>query len=131
WADSESLKMGRELLEKRVCVDCHDVTRVLANSGFDQWRVVPVKLTQNWMPRARVNHAAHITQACTSCHTEAERSRVSSDILMPRIAKCRECHGDVSDSSKLSSDCVMCHRFHLPNRGQYDQAATRQARLQQ
>ncbi len=29
WADTESLKMARELLEKRVCVDCHDVTRVL------------------------------------------------------------------------------------------------------
>jgi predicted CXXCH cytochrome family protein len=124
WADTESLKMARELLEKRVCVDCHDVTRVLGNGGFDQWRVSPVRLTQNWMPRARFNHAAHITQPCTSCHDGAERSKVSSDILMPRIAKCRECHGDANDTSKVSSDCVMCHRFHLPNRGRYDQAAS-------
>jgi hypothetical protein len=131
WADTQSLKMGRELLEKRVCVDCHDVTRVLGNTGFDQWRVSPVKLTQNWMPRARFNHAMHLTQPCTACHGEAERSQLSSDILMPRIGKCRECHGDVNDSTKLSSDCVMCHRFHLPNRGPYDQTATRQARLSQ
>jgi hypothetical protein len=123
WADTQSLKMARELLEKRVCVDCHDVTRVLGASGFDQWQVTPVKLTQNWMPRARFNHAAHITQPCTSCHDTAERSKVSSDILMPRIAKCRECHGDAGDTSKVSSDCVMCHRFHLPNRGRFDTEA--------
>ena len=83
------------------------------------------------MPRARFNHAMHLTQPCTSCHSDAERSKLSSDILMPRIEKCRECHGDVNDSTKLSSDCVMCHRFHLPNRGPYDKAATRQARLSQ
>jgi len=130
WADSESLKMGRELLEKRVCVDCHDVTRVLGASGFDQWQVAPVRLTQNWMPRARFNHAAHITEPCTSCHNTAARSKHSSDILMPRIAKCRECHGDASDTSKLSSDCVMCHRFHLPQRGHFDSEA-RKARASQ
>jgi predicted CXXCH cytochrome family protein len=130
WADTEALKMARELLEKRVCVDCHTVTRVVGGTGFDQWRVSPVRLTQNWMPRARFNHAAHTTQACTTCHEGAERSKVSSDILMPRLAKCRECHGDgdASDTNKLSSDCVLCHRFHLPNRGAYDKAAI-QARI--
>ena len=128
WADTESLKMARELLEKRVCVDCHDVSRVLGASGFDQWKVAPVRLTQNWMPRARFNHAAHITAPCTSCHNTAERSKRSSDILMPAIDKCRECHGGAGDSSKLSSDCVMCHRFHLPNRGRFD-THQREARL--
>jgi hypothetical protein len=96
---------------------------VLGASEFDQWKIAPVRLTQNWMPRARFNHAAHITQPCTSCHNTAEHSKRSSDILMPRIAKCRECHGDASDTSKLSSDCVMCHRFHLPHRGRFDTEA--------
>jgi hypothetical protein len=130
WADGESLKMARELLEKRVCVDWHDVTRVLGASGFDQWQVAPVRLTQNWMPRARFNHAAHITEPCTSCHNTAEHSKRSSDILMPRIAKCRECHGGANDTSKLSSDCVMCHRFHLPQRGRFD-TGSRKARASQ
>jgi predicted CXXCH cytochrome family protein len=130
WADTESLKLARELLEKRVCVDCHDVTRVLGATGFDQWKVAPVRLTQNWMPRARFNHAAHITEPCTSCHNTAERSKRSSDILMPGIGKCRECHGGAGDTSKLSSDCVMCHRFHLPNRGRFD-TQQHQARLSQ
>jgi predicted CXXCH cytochrome family protein len=129
WADTESLKMARELLEKRVCVDCHDVTHVLGATGFDQWRVAPVRLTQNWMPRARFNHAAHITETCTSCHNQAEHSKQSSDILMPGITRCRECHGGSHDNTKLGSDCVMCHRFHLPNRGRFDDQ--KQARLLQ
>jgi len=81
---------------------------------------VPVRLTQNWMPRARFNHAAHITEPCQSCHDRAEHSKKSSDILMPGIQKCRDCHGGTHDGSKLDSDCVMCHRFHLPNRGRFD-----------
>jgi predicted CXXCH cytochrome family protein len=131
WADTQSLKVARELLERRVCVDCHEVTRVLGASGFDQWQVSPVRLTTNWMPRARFNHAIHITEPCTSCHDTAPQSKRSSDILMPRIEKCRTCHGDASDSSKLSSDCVMCHRFHMPNRGRFDSVATANARRPQ
>src|SRR5260370_18643617 len=53
WADTQSMKMARELLEKRVDVDCHDVTRVLGATGFDQWQVAPVRLPLNWEPRAR------------------------------------------------------------------------------
>ncbi len=122
WAEGESLKVARELLEKRVCVDCHEVTKLAGNTGFDQWRVAPVRLTENWMPRARFNHAAHLSEACTSCHTSAAGSKRSSDILMPQIARCRECHGGVGDATKLSSDCLMCHRFHLPKRGLFDTA---------
>jgi hypothetical protein len=128
WADVQSLKVARELLEKRVCVDCHEVTKVSGAVGFDQWQVAPVRLTDIWMPRARFNHAAHITEACTSCHDTAERSKRSSDILMPRIDQCRTCHGDAGDTSKLSSDCVMCHRFHLPRRGLFDTEAPATAR---
>ena len=38
--------------------------------------------------------------------------------------------GGAGDTSKLSSDCVMCHRFHLPNRGRFD-SQPRQARSSQ
>jgi hypothetical protein len=131
WADTQSLKVARELLERRVCVDCHEVTRIPGASGFDQWQVASVRLTANWMPRARFSHAAHITEPCTSCHEDAPRSERSSDILMPRIDKCRACHGDASDGSKLSSDCVMCHRFHMPNRGRFDSVMTATPRLPQ
>lgn len=117
WVDSQSLKIARELLEKRVCADCHEVTRMPDRTGLEQWQVQPVQLTSSWMPRARFDHAAHISETCVSCHAGAPKSKRATDILLPDIARCRECHGGASSSAKVASDCLMCHPFHVPSRG--------------
>jgi predicted CXXCH cytochrome family protein len=117
WVDTQSLKIARELLEKRVCANCHEVTRVPGGIGLEQWRVEPVQLTANWMPRARFDHAAHISETCVSCHARAPESKHATDILIPGIARCRECHGGSESPAKVASDCLMCHPFHVPNRG--------------
>ena len=117
WVDTQSLKIARELLEKRVCVDCHVVTHVPDKVGLEQWRVEPVQLTSDWMPRARFDHAAHISETCVSCHSKAPESKYASEILLPTISRCRECHGGAETAAKVTSDCLMCHPFHIPNRG--------------
>jgi predicted CXXCH cytochrome family protein len=117
WVDTQSLKIARELLEKRVCADCHEVTRMPDRIGLEQWQVQPVQLTSNWMPRARFDHAAHISETCVSCHPGAPKSKRATDILLPDIARCRECHGGAGSSAKVASDCLMCHPFHVPSRG--------------
>jgi hypothetical protein len=43
---------------------------------------------------------------------------------MPGIAVCRDCHGGAQEKTKLTSECLMCHEFHLPNRGLFDADAT-------
>jgi predicted CXXCH cytochrome family protein len=123
WVDTQSLKIARELLEKRVCVDCHEVTHVPGRIGLEQWRVEPVQLTANWMPRARFDHAAHISETCVSCHAGAPESKHAMDILLPGINRCRECHGGSGTSAKVASDCLMCHPFHIPSRGLWLRAA--------
>ncbi len=120
WADQQSLLIARELLEERVCKDCHRITKVPGASGFAQWQVDPVRITQDWMPRAGFSHLSHGTTPCKHCHAAAETSKASSDVLMPRIKVCRECHGGSADTSRLPSECGMCHRFHLPGRGLFD-----------
>ena len=117
WVDTQSLKIARELLEKRVCVDCHEVTHDPSKTGLEEWRVEPVQLTSDWMPRARFDHAAHISETCVSCHSRAPDSKHASDVLLPGISRCRECHGGTDTSAKVASDCLMCHPFHIPNRG--------------
>ena len=124
WAEQQSLLAARDLFEKRVCVDCHEVTKLPERSGFQQWRVEPVKLTQVWMPRARFDHQAHKTTECVSCHAGANGSKTSGDVLMPAIAECRQCHTGANAKEKLPSDCLMCHQFHLPGRGLFDLNAT-------
>ncbi|HEV7716951.1 MAG TPA: cytochrome c3 family protein [Steroidobacteraceae bacterium] len=121
WAEQQSMAAARDLFEKRVCVDCHEVSKLPDRAGFQQWRVEPVRLTRSWMPQAQFDHASHRTSLCTACHVEAEKSEKSSDVLMPRIAECRTCHSGADDRDKLPSDCLMCHQFHLPNRGLFDQ----------
>jgi predicted CXXCH cytochrome family protein len=125
WVDTQSLKIARELLEKRVCADCHEVTRVPDRIGLEQWRVEPVQLTTNWLPRARFDHAAHISETCVSCHAGAPESKHATDILVPGISRCRECHGGSSSSAKVASDCLMCHPFHIPSRGLWLRTATK------
>ena len=117
WTTRQSLQAARELLEKRVCVECHTVTRLPGLAGFEQWRVEPVKVTSSWMPRAQFDHASHRSSTCITCHRGADQSRSSSDVLMPDIKQCRDCHGGSRERMRLASDCTMCHRLHLPGRG--------------
>jgi hypothetical protein len=124
WAEKQSLLAARDLFERRVCVDCHEVTKMPERTGFQQWKVEPVKLTQTWMPRARFDHQAHKTTECVACHIRADVSKTSSDVLMPAIRECRTCHAGANSKEKLPSDCLMCHQFHLPGRGLFDEVAT-------
>jgi hypothetical protein len=52
-----------------------------------------------------------------SCHATVPKSKHATDILLPDIARCRECHGGAGSSAKVASDCLMCHPFHIPSRG--------------
>jgi hypothetical protein len=119
WALNESERAAGELLERRVCVECHTVTRRRGVKGLEQWRVEPVKLTSRWMPRAEFSHAKHRSSACLDCHVNAATSQHSTDVLLPTIKECRECHGGALANSRLASDCTMCHRLHVPGRGDY------------
>ncbi len=129
WAEQMSLGAARDLFERRVCVDCHEVQKVAGQVGLQQWQVEPVRLTQSWMPQANFDHASHKTSKCVECHVGADISKRSSDVLMPTLTECRACHsGPADDRNKLPSDCLMCHQFHLPERGLFDQDATIRAR---
>jgi predicted CXXCH cytochrome family protein len=65
------------------------------------------------MPKARFEHSAHETSKCTDCHA-APDSKKASDVLMPAIAVCRDCHmGAEKVTNKVASDCGTCHGFHM------------------
>src|SRR3984957_4502440 len=117
WADSQSMAVARELLEKRVGVECHKIPlNPLRAEGPEHWRVEPVRLTEHWFPRPRFSHAAHATSAFSTCHEHVESDADSATIEMPRISVCRNCHGD-DDRRKGATGCIMCHDFHLAGRG--------------
>jgi hypothetical protein len=122
WATSQSLIVARELLEKRVCVQCHRVTRIDGAQGFGQWRIEPVRMAERWMPQAVFSHSAHATTPCTQCHHNADTSTDSEEVHMPSIADCRGCHGGDAPRDRIASPCLMCHQFHRAGRGLYTES---------
>jgi len=96
---------------KGVCGECHIPTSTGGRLG-----VMPVLQHSRYFTHGWFNHASHKQETCASCHA-AKASRSSSDLLLPGISKCRECHlGEDSRKAKVPSSCAMCHSYH-PRQG--------------
>ena len=92
------------------CGECHEIE--FSGERDVPWKVKPVRINRNWFSKSIFPHAKHGTTDCISCHDKIN-SKTSSDIAMPTIEKCRECHvGDRHVKGKASSSCNSCHRFH-------------------
>ena len=106
-AERKAKKVTAELFEVRVCNTCHAVSR----SG-EEWRIAPVRDNRRWMPQARFDHQSHRQAECGDCH-DAARSKRASDVAMPTIGDCSECHaGARAAEGKVTSNCLLCHGFH-------------------
>jgi hypothetical protein len=110
-AQAMSKETAELIFEKTTCATCHQVSASDDAARLAKWRVLPVKLTQRWMPRAVFSHYSHRTEDCERCHA-AEKSQDSTDILLPAIETCRECHSGQRGSG-VPSTCIACHKFHV------------------
>jgi predicted CXXCH cytochrome family protein len=92
------------------CGECHVITG--HESEDMDWNFTPVKIDHRWFPLAKFSHSKHTVTPCDKCHDKAN-SKVSSDVSMPDIDICRQCHvGDKEVDHKVSSRCDTCHQFH-------------------
>ena len=98
--------------EGGACYGCHVITPP-ARPGALDFKVAPVTLRDTFLPNGVFDHKAHEIGdlKCATCHT-AESSRSSTDVLVPPIATCRDCHGGENAQAQVQSGCVMCHGFH-------------------
>lgn len=113
WAREWAGAVASEVFEYRSCSTCHEVERrPEAPSG---WHVSPVALNRDWFPALRFNHDRHRRMDCTTCHA-AEDSEHASDVLMPDMATCLECHGDADSRARVASTCADCHGFHTADK---------------
>ncbi len=107
-AARKAKRVTAEMVEVRTCNTCHRVTR----AGEGEWKVAPVRAVHAWMPHARFDHKSHAQSKCGDCHA-SERSKAATDISMPTISTCRECHaGSRPVTGKVMSNCMLCHGFH-------------------
>ncbi len=104
------------------CVTCHEVAEHPERSVYERWQILPVKLVADFHPMARFDHVAHLTRrdtlaqddaTCLGCHV-ASVSSSSSDVLMPGIDNCLDCHSEERGIQNVQLACTGCHGFHLP-----------------
>jgi hypothetical protein len=96
------------LLWRKACKECHTPRYP---SGFDALPEIPkAMITARWLPHSNFDHEAHQMVACTSCHTKTLASKETSDVLIPGVQSCRECHH--SGSNAAEARCFECHTYH-------------------
>lgn len=109
YAKEKAFATADDLFTRRTCITCHQIEK---RTGAElPWRVKPVKLTQQWFPKARFDHAAHRGSECSLCH-DAGKSKNVSDVLLPDVEVCQSCHVGEFEKHGVPSTCVDCHRFH-------------------
>ncbi|WP_370191342.1 cytochrome c3 family protein [Qipengyuania sp.] len=102
--------IAQALSEDGVCGECHIPT----TSGGEA-TVMPVFQRDHYFLNARFDHEAHEQEDCTSCHA-ADTSSKATDLLLPTLATCRECHmGAAAAAAEVPSTCAMCHSYHPPD----------------
>lgn len=97
---------------------CHDCHTVFAPASGKGWRVMPVTQTARFLEKGWFDHDAHAETQCADCHTAATASKQASDMLVPGLRQCRDCHvGEggariVKVATATASPCAMCHEYH-------------------
>ena len=97
------------------CYDCHTI---FAPQTGNSWRVAAVSQTPRYLQKGWFDHDAHKETECADCHTAAPGSKTSTDLLVPGLRQCRDCHvGEggaraVKVETATESPCAMCHEYH-------------------
>ena len=93
----------------KTCKECHEIAP--ADQGIPP--IAKANTTTRWFKHAEFDHSAHQMIVCESCHQKARTSTKTSDVLLPGIAVCRECHVS-GKSDAAGANCAECHLYHDP-----------------
>jgi hypothetical protein len=94
-----------QLLSRKTCKECH---ALIPREPLPD--VAKAAIPARWLTHAYFDHDAHQGVACTGCHARASSSHETSDVLIPGIQTCRQCHH--AGSNAAESRCFECHVYH-------------------
>ena len=105
-----SILRANVMSEEGLCGECH----LPGNGAAGTISVMPVTQRDRYMLHGWFDHRAHRQEDCATCHA-ADTSAQATDLLLPDLASCRECHGgEQSRVAEVPSSCAMCHSYHPP-----------------
>jgi hypothetical protein len=109
WALQRTAEAERLLWNKN-CKFCHISTE---HSGEGLPQSVKAVIPARWFPRAEFDHEAHRMLTCVACHSTIPNSSKTSDINLPGVALCRQCHKEAGASRQAAEGrCFECHSYH-------------------
>lgn len=89
------------------CAVCHEVSPAGAENATPL--IGKVAVPTRWMTMGRFDHAVHQKGlTCVDCH-QVEKSTKTSDLHLPSIKSCIDCH---SPRGGIRHDCMTCHSYH-------------------
>jgi hypothetical protein len=113
WARDKARTIGESLFTGRACTTCHAVSP--GKAGGEPWIIAPVRVAGIWYAKSHFTHDAHDTtvdsMTCESCHA-ARESKAATDLLIPGIDNCRQCHGGEASDELVPTTCIQCHAYH-------------------
>lgn len=109
WVEKRTAEAERLLWNKN-CKICHASTQ---HDGPGLPQSVKAIIPSRWFPRAEFDHQAHRMLTCLACHAGISNSRQTSDVNLPGIALCRQCHEQAGRSALAAEGrCFECHSYH-------------------
>jgi hypothetical protein len=101
---------AEKLLWAKNCRICHALTE---GGGNGLPTVVKAIVPVRWFPHAEFDHESHRMMKCTACHTNIPQSKNTSDVNVPGIEICRDCHKEKGPSGAAAvGGCYECHSYH-------------------
>ncbi len=89
------------------CATCHDVSEPKSDNATPI--IKKVSIPDRWMVLGKFNHDLHQKGlSCLDCHN-VMTSELTSDLNLPSIKSCVECH---SPKGGIDSRCTECHSYH-------------------
>jgi len=105
---------AENMLWSKTCKECHSLSFALTktvSASFPAGKTVPevakANMTTRWLGNAEFDHEPHKMMECSACHA-APNSKETSDVLLPKIETCIQCHAP----GKAESRCFECHAYH-------------------
>ena len=89
------------------CATCHNVSEPTTENATPA--IQKVSAPDRWMTLGKFNHDMHVKGFdCRSCHN-VEKSELTSDVNLPSIKSCVDCHGT---KGAIDHRCIRCHSYH-------------------
>ncbi len=104
---AQRLSDSQLLLWRKACKECHSLSYA---PGETLPAVAKAAITTRWLQHANFDHQAHQMLVCTSCHTKTINSTETSDVLIPGIQVCQQCHREGKNTAEVR--CFECHTYH-------------------